>query len=134
VVLPGHEEITADTEHLFDLVDVDKVGQEEPGPHVDRLVVNYRRAQQSGIVSIPPARAIAGVSTYSSAATTLHFKRLATAPRGIRQARTEMIDCASMSMRETLRCPVPKLYLFAAHSEFSAATALLISQPPSTKL
>jgi hypothetical protein len=27
----------------------------------------------------------------------------------IRQARTEMIDCASVSMPGTLRCPVPKL-------------------------
>jgi hypothetical protein len=41
-------------------------------------------------VLIPPARAIAGVSTYSNAASALHFKTLATALRGFSQARTGM--------------------------------------------
>src|ERR1700691_4090268 len=35
-IFPGHKEIAADTEHLFDLVDVDQVGQEEPDLDVDR--------------------------------------------------------------------------------------------------
>jgi hypothetical protein len=46
---PGHEEKAADTERLFDFVDVDEVGKEQPGLHVDRPVVNYRRAQHAGI-------------------------------------------------------------------------------------
>jgi len=36
-------------ERLFDFVDVDQVAQEEAHRHLDRLVVNHRRAQQSGI-------------------------------------------------------------------------------------
>lgn len=39
----------------------------------------------------------------------------------VRQARTEIIDCTSVSMPGTLLRPAPKLWVSWAHSEFSVA-------------